>query len=105
MRFITLIAAGLILAGVTAARASDRERGRDLVAANCARCHATGTADASSHPEAPPFRSLSQRYALETLEEALAEGISTGHPDMLEFTATPSQIDAILDYLGSLQER
>ena len=38
------------------------------------------------------------------LEEALAEGISTGHPDMPEFVATPDQIDAILDYISSLND-
>jgi mono/diheme cytochrome c family protein len=36
------------------------------------------------------------------LEEALAEGISTGHPDMPEFVADPDQIDAILAYIESL---
>jgi mono/diheme cytochrome c family protein len=37
------------------------------------------------------------------LEEALAEGISTGHPDMPEFIFEPDQIEAILAYIGSLK--
>jgi cytochrome c len=79
-------------------------RGKALVEGNCARCHATGKTGNSTHPDAPPFRILSQRYPLDSLEEALAEGISTGHPDMPEFVATPDQISAIIDYIGSLQK-
>jgi len=42
---------------------------------------------------------------VEDLEEALGEGISTGHPDMPEFVATPTQIDAIVSYIKSLDRR
>jgi hypothetical protein len=35
------------------------------------------------------------------LEEALAEGIVTGHPDMPEFMASPDQINAIIAYIAS----
>jgi cytochrome c len=77
-------------------------RGQALVEANCARCHGIGRTDKSRHPDAPAFRTLSKRYPLEALEEALAEGISTGHPDMPEFIATQEQIEAILAYIGSL---
>ena len=77
-------------------------RGQVLVEANCARCHGITSSDKSKHPDAPTFRNLSKRYPLNALEEALAEGISTGHPDMPEFIATPEQIQAILAYIGSL---
>ncbi|MDW6024789.1 cytochrome c [Mesorhizobium sp. BAC0120] len=80
-------------------------RGRTLVEANCARCHAVGSNDKSPHPDAPAFRTLSSRYPVEDLAESLAEGISTGHPDMPEFVASPDQIDAIIAYLRSLQPR
>ena len=80
-------------------------RGRTLVEANCARCHAVGSNDKSPHPDAPAFRTLSSRYPVEDLAEALAEGISTGHPDMPEFVASPDQIDAIIAYVRSLQPR
>ncbi|TGW04964.1 cytochrome c, partial [Mesorhizobium sp. M2D.F.Ca.ET.145.01.1.1] len=36
--------------------------------------------------------------------EALAEGISTGHPDMPEWIASPDQIDAIIAYINTLQK-
>ncbi len=77
--------------------------GKALVEANCARCHGIGANDASNHPEAPPFRTLSERYPLDALEEAFVEGITTGHPDMPEFVATPEQVADILDYIETLQ--
>lgn len=80
------------------------EHGRALVEANCASCHAVGPAGLSPYPDAPPFRSLSARYPISFLAEALAEGISTGHPDMPRFVATPGQIEAILAYLSSLEK-
>ena len=103
VRFLTFAAA---FAAMSSAAMADSltDDGRALVEANCARCHAIGKLDASPHPDAPAFRTLSQRYPLEDLEEALAEGISTGHPDMPEFVASPEQIAAIIGYLGSLQE-
>ncbi|WP_367943733.1 cytochrome c [Aquamicrobium sp.] len=77
--------------------------GRALVEANCAACHGIDTADESRHPDAPPFRTLWERYPIDALEESFVEGIATGHPDMPQFTATPEQIAAILDYIASLQ--
>ena len=54
---------------------------------------------------APAFRTLSRRYPIEGLAEALGEGLSVGHPDMPEFVFEPDDIGAILDYLKSIQER
>jgi mono/diheme cytochrome c family protein len=80
-------------------------RGEALLSKNCARCHAIGRSGASPHPVAPPFRTLSGRYPIEGLAEALAEGLSVGHPDMPEFVFDPPDIRAILDYLNSIQEK
>jgi cytochrome c len=85
--------------------ASSLKRGEALLAKSCARCHATGTAGASPHPDAPPFRTLSRKYPIEGLGEALAEGLSVGHPDMPEFAFGPEDVGAILAYLKSIQER
>lgn len=81
----------------------DFDYGKALVEANCAACHGIGTIDQSQHPEAPPFRTLWERYPIDALEESFVEGIATGHPDMPQFTATPEQIVAIIDYIASLQ--
>lgn len=85
--------------------ASPLQRGEALLAKSCARCHAVGTTGASPHPQAPPFRTLARRYPIEGLGEALAEGLSVGHPDMPEFAFGPEDVGAILAYLKSIQER
>jgi len=59
----------------------------------------------SSHPQAPPFRTLSRKFKVEGLAEALAEGISTGHPDMPEFVFEADEVGAIIEYLKSIQQR
>ena len=80
-------------------------RGEALLNANCARCHAIGRSGASPHPEAPPFRTLSRKFKIDGLAEALAEGIFTGHPDMPEFVFEPDEVGAIIAYLKSIQQR
>jgi cytochrome c len=80
-------------------------RGELLLTTNCARCHAVGRTGASPHPAAPPFRTLSRKYKIEGLAEALAEGLSTGHPDMPEFVFAAEDVGAIIDYLQSIQQQ
>jgi cytochrome c len=98
-----------VLASLTAASpalAQDRadlERGHSLVAVHCSRCHAIQRIGTSPHRDAPPFRTLGQKYPVEWLGEALGEGLSTGHPDMPEFVFEPQEIKAILSYLRSIQ--
>jgi mono/diheme cytochrome c family protein len=104
---LALVAAGALTASSLSAQesASSLKRGEALLARNCARCHATGTAGLSPHPDAPPFRTLSRKYPIDGLAEALGEGLSVGHPDMPEFTFEPEDVGAILSYLKSIQER
>lgn len=78
--------------------------GEEIAASLCAACHAISTKDASTHPEAPPLRQLSELYPVRALEEALAEGIMVGHPDMPPFQLEPDAIDALLTYLESIQD-
>ena len=101
------LAAALTFATALATRAGPgtdlTAKGKALVEANCARCHAIGPEGQSTHPKAPPFRVVVTRYPVENLAEALAEGIVGGHRDMPEFVFQPSEIDAILAYLDSLK--
>jgi hypothetical protein len=62
-----------------------------------------GAAGESPFAEAPPFRTLGQRFRIADLEEALAEGIQTGHPAMPEFAFEPEDVAAIIAYLESVQ--
>ncbi len=82
----------------------DAERGLAIAQAHCSTCHAIGLAGASNAPEAPPFRTLSENYRVQALEEALAEGISVGHPAMPLFAFDPEDVDALIVYLQSIQQ-
>jgi cytochrome c len=84
---------------------SERQTGEALLVKNCSGCHAIGRFGASPHRQAPPFRTLSRRYPVEALEEALGEGLSSGHPDMPDFVFPPQQINGIVAYLRSIQDR
>lgn len=81
------------------------ERGQVLVERYCGGCHAVGRTGDSPEPAAPPLRELNRRYAPEMLGEALAEGILAGHPMMPEFRFPPEDVQAIIDYLDSIQTR
>ena len=47
--------------------------------------------DAKPLKIAPPFRILHTRYPIESIAEALAEGISTGHPSMPSSSSIPTR--------------
>ncbi len=78
--------------------------GKRLAEMNCARCHAVGSKDKSSHREAPPFRKLLKRYPIDALQEAFATGIETGHPDMPVFKMSQTQTADVLAYIEGLQQ-
>lgn len=107
MRFgLAAVAALLIpLSAGSPAEAASAERGRQIVARDCGRCHAVGPRGASPNREAPPFRQLHTRYDVENLAEALGEGIFTGHPAMPQFRFTAAEIDNIIAFLKTLERR
>jgi len=80
-------------------------QGGALLQKHCGSCHATGRTDVSRDKGAPAFRTLGQRYPIDSLEEALAEGILSGHPDMPEFSFDADEVGAIIAYLKSIQQR
>ena len=102
MRMILTIA--VLLLGSSVTRADDVAAGHKLVEANCSRCHAIGKTGESPLAKAPPFREVVKRYPVEFLEEALVEGIVTGHNEMPEFTFEPDQASEIVAYLNSLKK-
>lgn len=78
-------------------------RGKVLVETRCAACHAVGSMGESSVSPAPPLRTLSQRYPVANLQEAFAEGISTGHPRMPQIALEADQVKDLIAYLESIQ--
>jgi mono/diheme cytochrome c family protein len=99
----TIIALALIIMEISAASAASVEQGRRLAIVYCMKCHAIDKVSPSPLRIAPPFRSLHERYPVETLQEALAEGIVTGHPSMPEFRFDADQINDFLTFLKSLE--
>lgn len=105
MTRLWIFAAFLILVPAPLAAAQDHDlsaKGKALAEAHCARCHAVGPSGDSPHKDAPPFRALVTKWPLQNLEEALAEGIVTGHPDMPAFEMEPPNIDALIEYFATL---
>lgn len=93
----------LLLTTPALAAPTAEQRGKAYARVNCARCHAIDRRSESPLKIAPPFRTLHQRYPIDALEEALAEGIYTGHADMPAFELDPDQIHDLLSYLKTLQ--
>jgi cytochrome c len=118
IRRVHIIATGLLLSlllalvvvlmvpraahGQSSSPAQGVARGERIVQQKCSRCHATGRADQSPNPKAPPFRDVGKNYPPEHLAEALAEGIITGDNEMPEFKFGPQDVDAIIDYLAAM---
>lgn len=108
LRRISIILAGYAFVAALPAMAQqtpEEKRGEELLQKYCASCHAIGLTGKSPHAEAPPFRILSLKYPVDALQEALAEGILTGHPDMPEYSFEPKDVGAIIAYLESIQTK
>ena len=93
----------LMLMTPTLAASPAEQRGKTFALTNCARCHSIDRVTQSPLKIAPPFRTLHLRYPVETLGEALAEGIETGHPTMPTFQLDPDQIHDLLSFLKTLE--
>ncbi len=100
--FMTFLA--LSAAASHAEYEGDPKRGRAIADKLCARCHAVGPTGESKEKKAPAFRTFKSRWPLENLEEALAEGIVTGHKEMPEFKFKPPEIADFLSYLEELNQ-
>ncbi len=93
----------LMLTTPALAATAAQQRGKAYARLHCGRCHAVDRVSASPLLMAPPFRTLHLRYRIETLGEALAEGIYTGHADMPAFELNPDQIHDLMSYLKTLE--
>jgi cytochrome c len=103
VRILMPLALTLITLTPATAASPQEQRGKTFALNNCAKCHSIDKVSPSPLKIAPPFRTLHKRYPVETLAEALAEGIQTGHPTMPEFQLEPDQIGDLLAYLKSLE--
>jgi mono/diheme cytochrome c family protein len=81
------------------------EVGRRLAERHCASCHAVRESGESRNADAPPLRRLAERYPATLLADAFPQRMAVGHPAMPEFPFDAAEIDALLAYLLSIQER
>ena len=100
---VAILAVALFLPAPARADESVVAAGKAFAEANCSPCHAVGADGDSPRDGAPRFRELTRNYPIESLEEALAEGIVTAHPDMPQFEMSPDEIGALIAYLQSIQ--
>lgn len=98
-----VLASAILLAGIAPSWAANADHGKRLALTHCARCHAVDKVSPSPLAIAPPFRTLHEHYAVETLEEALAEGIVTGHPSMPEFRFDADEVGDFIAFLKTLE--
>jgi cytochrome c len=77
--------------------------GRALAQNNCQTCHAIDRTGRSPNSSAPPFRTLAQKYPIDSLSETFAEGVLIGHSAMPEFQFEPDQVENLLTYIKSVQ--
>jgi mono/diheme cytochrome c family protein len=103
LRLALSVAIGALTLVNPALAATPEQRGKTFARTHCARCHSIERSGPSPFDPAPPFRTLHQRYPVETLSEALAEGIVTGHPAMPQFELSPDQIHDLLSFLKTLE--
>lgn len=98
---------GASQAAPATSRSDATKRGELLAKENCSSCHAIGLKGDSPNPKSPPFRTLSQRYQIEALEEALGEGITMGHGEanMPHFIFEPDDIGDLIAYLKKINRR
>lgn len=81
----------------------DIAHGKALAELNCRRCHATDLEGESTHTLAPPFWSLSDRGAIDTLADMLVEKTSPATSDMPHFSITKKQADDIAAWIAWVQ--
>jgi cytochrome c len=101
---VLMIAATSAQAAPPPRPAAAASRGQAFAEQHCARCHSIGPRGDSPYPLAPPFREIVKRYPVEDLEEAFAEGVMVGHPEMPQFTLEPPQIEDLMAYLKTLRK-
>lgn len=100
---VAAFAASVLCMTEANAQAPAAQRGLNFIRANCARCHAIDKVSPSPLGIAPPFRDLHKRYPVESLQEAFAEGIQTGHQNMPEFRLEADQIGDVMAYFKTLE--
>jgi cytochrome c len=76
--------------------------GKAILENHCAHCHSIGALGESPLRKAPPLREIYLRFPIEQLSQGLAEGMGSRHREMPQIQFSTDEVDAILNYLGSV---
>ena len=79
------------------------QRGLTFVRVHSSQCHSIDKVSDCPLAVAPPFRTLHQKFPIESLRPRLAEGIMASHPTMPQFRLDADQISDVLAYIETLQ--
>jgi cytochrome c len=100
--FLSVFVISNVVASIPAfADVQSIRRGKVFAQANCS--YSIDRFTRSPRRAVPPFRTLYKQYPVETLQDALAEGMSTGHPRMPEFRLDSGQVGDFINFLRSLE--
>jgi mono/diheme cytochrome c family protein len=100
------LALAVLLLSVSAhaqGKSPSEQRGLRLAMTYCSGCHSIDKVTESPLKAAPAFRTFHNKYPVESLEEALGEGIVTGHPTMPEFRLDADQVNDFIAFLKTLE--
>jgi cytochrome c len=103
-RIVALGLVAMFAANANAQETTRQRQGQSIVANKCSSCHAVGRFGESPNPKAPAFRTLHERYPIESLEEALAEGTISAASDEPEFNFSGREVGAIISYISMIKE-
>jgi cytochrome c len=104
---ITLVQIYLMFAGAGGTFALElsptEAEGRAILQKNCGRCHSVDSSGESPLPNAPPFRNIYKKFAVEELKMRLSEGVVSHFRGMPQIDFTNEEITRIVDYLDVLR--
>lgn len=101
MRWVSILAASLLVLSTQALAEGNAANGLDFAKAECAICHAIGTASSvSPNMKAPPFTLIAQSKML--TEREIVTWLMSSHPDMPGMNLTAQTRDNLLAYIKSL---
>jgi mono/diheme cytochrome c family protein len=96
-----------LICGVPAAADSDPgplDRGQEIAAAACIRCHAAPDEEFSRNQQAAPLKRLAAFYPADLKPDAFRDRVKHGHPVAAELDLPQDDADALLAWLLSIQD-
>jgi mono/diheme cytochrome c family protein len=104
VRWLVVVAAGVALSGCasTSENAAAVARGHALAERNCGGCHGMGPTDASTFPDAPPFRNMTFDVNAISYDRALARW-HLGRIDMPPAELSSGDLSDVAAYVRSLK--